>query len=174
MRTTILRGILTGLALVALTACSAGIRPLHDLRVNSEGPDEFSVVPVAPLTLPSDLNTLPTPTPGGSNITDPNPTGDAIAALGGRPAAAFAGGIPSSDAALVATTGRYGVAAGIRAELAAADAAFRARRQYTQFFNILGSDNYFASYSAERLDAYAELARFRALGIATPTAPPLQ
>jgi hypothetical protein len=168
-----MRGIiLVGIAVVALTACSAGDRPLHDLRANSFGPDEFSVVPVGPLEVPDTLTALPEPTPGGVNRTDPNPTGDAIAALGGSQSAAFAGGIPASDSALVASASRFGVVPAIRAELAAADAAYRGRRQLTQWFNILGSDRYFTSYAHEALDAYTELARFRALGIATPSAPP--
>lgn len=170
-----MRGIiLAGVAVFALTACSAGDRPLHDLRANSEGPDEFSVVPVGPLTIPGNLNVLPDPTPGGTNITDPNPTGDAIAALGGSQARAFAGGIPGSDAALVASTGRFGVNAAIRAELAAQDAGIRRRAQAFNLFNILGSDRYFSTYRNQALDAYSELERFRALGVATPSAPPLR
>lgn len=166
------RTILMGFALVALTACTSGERPLHDLRANTQGPDEFSVVPVAPLELPNSLSALPEPTPGGTNITDPNPKGDAIAALGGSQSASFAGGIPASDGALVATTGRFGVVPAIRAELAEADEAFRGRRQLTQWLNFLGSDRYFTSYASQALDAYSELDRFRALGIATPSAPP--
>ena len=169
-----MRGIiLAGLAALALAACSAGSRPLHDLRTNSEGPDEFSVVPVAPLTLPDNLNNLPQPTPGGVNLTDPNPTGDVIAALGGSQARAFAGGIPNSDAALVASTGRFGVYPAIRAELAAVDEDVRRSARVTNFFNLLGTDRYFNTYRNQALDAYAELERFRALGIATPSAPPL-
>lgn len=154
-----------------LCACASTERPLHDLRANSEGPDEFSVLPVAPLELPETL-TLPQPTPGGVNRTDPNPVGDAIAALGGSQSAAFAGNVPGSDAALVATTGRFGVTPAIRAELAAADASFRQRRSVGQAFNFLGTDRYFSAYQAQSLDAYSELARFRALGIQTPSAPP--
>ncbi|MEJ6399215.1 DUF3035 domain-containing protein [Yoonia sp. 208BN28-4] len=165
--------LLSGLAALALTACTAGDRSLHDLRANSEGPDEFSVVPVAPLVLPTNLNALPEPTPGGSNITDPNPTGDAIVALGGNPARAFAGGIPSSDSALVAAAGRNGVNPAIRAELAAQDAGIRRSAQVLNWFNFLGTDRYFSTYRNQALDAYGELTRFRNLGVATPSAPPL-
>jgi len=135
------------------------------------GPDEFSVMPLRPLEMPATLE-LPQPTPGGANRTDPNPIGDAILALRGNPAAATAGGIPARDAALVAHTSRNGVEPGIRATLAAEDEALRARASTLRGFNPLGNDRYFPTYARWALDAYAELARFRALGVATPTAPP--
>jgi hypothetical protein len=160
-------------ALVVLAACSAGQRPLHDLSANSAGPDEFSVVPVGALEIPDDLGSLPAPTPGQGNLTDPDPIANAAVALGGR-AASVAGGVPARDAVLVAKAARYGVTPTIRADLAAEDATFRGRRSATQFFNLLGSGRYFSSYASQRLDAYAELARFRDLGVKTPSAPPLQ
>jgi len=165
-----MRGIvLIGVAL-ALTACSSG-GGLRDLRTDTGGPDEFSVIPGAPLQLPETL-TLPAPTPGGKNRTDANPTGDAIAALGGSQAASFAGGIPASDQALVAHASRNGMQADIRSVLASEDASFRARRARLNTFNWLGNDQYFRAYARQALDAYATLDQFRAAGIQTPTAPP--
>lgn len=158
------------LGLVALMAgCASGDRGLRDFE-SGTGPDEFQVIPQLPLTLPEDLSVLPAPTPGGGNITDPNPTGDAIVALGGNPAASRAGGIPSSDAALVTYVARNGVTPGIRTELAQADAEFRERR--ARFGG--GPDRYFAAYAAQALDAYAELERFRRLGVSVPSAPPAE
>jgi len=122
---------------------------------------------VGPLTVPDTLS-LPEPTPGGANRTDPNPTGQAIAALGGRQSASVAGGVPTRDAALVAHASRNGVEADIRAALAAADEARRSSR----LGGLFGRGGYFGLYARDALDAQAELARFRAAGVATPTAPP--
>lgn len=143
------------------------------MRSGTAGPDEFLVLPVAPLELPETLS-LPTPTPGAANRVDPNPTGNAVAALGGRPDAALAGGVPQADAGLVAYARRGGVDPAIRDTLAQEDAAFRASRNRFSPFGILATDRYFRAYASQALDAYAELTRFRNLGVATPTAPPVQ
>lgn len=156
---------------LSLAACSSqeGL-----LVVDSgEGPDEFSVLPALPLQAPPSL-TLPEPTPGGTNRTDPDPLGDAVRALRGNPSAASAGGIPARDQALVAYTSRNGVDPGIRSTLAEEDAAFRERVAFARSFNIFGRDQYFPAYRRWALDAYAELARFRAIGVAVPSAPPEQ
>lgn len=163
--------VLASAAVVSLSACAGG-GGLRDLSTSSDGPDEFSVLPTAPLVIPQDLSSLPTPTPGGTNPVDPDPKGDAIAALGGRPASAFSGGIPSSDTALVAHAARNGVTADIRSVLATEDAAFRASRARLGFARLFGGDQYFWAYARQALDAYATLTRFRNLGVATPTAPP--
>ena len=165
-----MRGILLAILALGLAACS-GDRSLRDMRSSDGGPDEFAVAPNAPLEVPPDLS-LPTPTPGGSNLTDIDPNANAIAALGGRPSSVSAGGIPSNDAALVSFAGRNGVQSDIRASLAQEDAAFRKRAGFRNFFNFLGKDKYFPAYARQSLDAYAELERFRAAGIATPSAPP--
>jgi hypothetical protein len=165
------KAILAFIAAATLAACSSGERPLHDMRSTTGGPDEFSVLPVAPLQMPETM-ALPTPTPGGANLTDPTPKANAIVALGGNPAAVNAGGIPSVDAALVARASRNGTQAGIRAVLAAEDAQFRQGKKRLGLFSILRNDRYFKAYARFALDAYAELARFRSLGVATPTAPP--
>lgn len=138
---------------------------------SGEGPDEFSVLPAMPLQAPASL-TLPAPTPGGVNLADPDPLGDAIRALRGNPGAASAGGIPARDAALVAHVSRNGVVPDIRAKLAEEDAAFRDRARLARSFDILGQDQYFPAYRRWALDAYAELERFRMAGIEVPSAPP--
>ncbi len=163
--------VLASVAVLGLSACAGG-GGLRDLSTGTDGPDEFSVLPVAPLTIPENLSVLPPPTPGGTNPVDANPKGEAIAALGGNPAAAFAGGIPSNDAALVAHAGRNGVTANIRQTLASEDAAFRAGKTRLSALNPFGGDRYFKAYANQALDAYATLIQFRNLGVATPTAPP--
>ncbi len=161
--------ILISLAL-SLSACAGQDRPLRNLGSSSDGPDEFSVLPSLPLELP-ESESLPEPTPGGSNRTDTNPIGQAVAALGGRQTSA--GGVPSADVGLVAFASRNGVTPDIRATVAAEDEALRTRgRRFG--LNILrrSGDRYFDIYARQALDAYVELERFRASGVATPSAPP--
>lgn len=160
-------------ALMFLTACSGGAG-LSGSDVESAGPDDFSVMPMRALEAPASLATLPEPTPNGTNLADPNPTADAIIALGGRPSAAIAGGIPAADAALVTAVSRYGVASDIRAVVAAEDSAFRKTRSRLGIFGLFSRDKYFAAYASQALDAMAELFRFRALGVRTPSAPPAE
>lgn len=155
--------------ILGLAACSGrdGLMVVD----SGQGPDEFSVMPALPLQAPPSL-ALPPPTPGGTNLTDPDPLSDAIRAFRGNPAAAVAGGIPARDRALVAHVSRNGVDPDIRATLGEEDAAFRGRSRLARSFDILGRDQYFPAYRRFALDAYAELARFRALGVTVPSAPP--
>ena len=81
------RNLFLTIALAGLSACGGG--GLRDLRGDLSGPDEFSIIPSKPLVIPENLNLLPPPTPGGTNPADPNPKGDAIAALGGNPAMTY-------------------------------------------------------------------------------------
>lgn len=161
------------LALFLLAACGSTERPLRDLPAAGGGPDEFSVIPAGPLEIPGTRN-LRSPTPGGVNRADPTPKADAIRALGGSPSAQIAGGIPAGDTALVTQASRYGTRPNIRAELAAADAARLERARRSNLFNPLGRDRYFPAYSGFALDAFAELERLRAAGIAVPTPPQAQ
>jgi len=153
------------IAVLALLAACGGDRTLHSADSGSGGPDEFSVVPVAPLQMPDTFD-LPQPTPGGTNLTDPNPLGDGVMAFGGTPGAGVAG-----DGALMAQVARFGTDPAIRGTLATEDAEFR-RRALGMSWNPFARDRYFPAYARFALDAYAELARFRAAGIATPSAPP--
>jgi DUF3035 family protein len=153
-------------AAITLSACSSS-EPRLMPKSGLLGPDEFAVQPGKPLQMPASLTELPLPTPGGSNLSDQNPNSDAIAALGGRDT----GG--STDGALVSYVSRYGTDAGIRADLAAADLSFRSRKD-GWFQGLFGGNRYFKAYRRQALDEYAELARLRARGIETPSAPPAE
>lgn len=151
----------------ALAACSSGTPSLMNLRNTESGPDEFSVLPTRPLEMPASRSELPAPTPGGANLADVNPEADAIAALGGNIARAQGGG---GD--LVTYASRFGVSADIRSVLAAEDLEFRSRNRGRVLERVAGNNTYFQAYRRMALDRYAELARLRAAGVRTPSAPP--
>ena len=131
------------------------------------GPDEFSVLPTEPLEIPEDLSSLPTPSPGGPNRTDPDPEADAIAALGGNIDRAQSG-----SQSLMSHATRFGVEADIRETLAAEDLAFRERNDGRILERMFNVNVYHRAYAPLSLDQYAELDRLRRLGVRTPAAPP--
>ena len=157
-------------ATTALSACSHRDKDvrLKKLRQTSAGPDEFSIVPTKPLEQPKDYSTLPPPTPGAGNLSDPDPEAQAVAALGGRPGASQ--GV--SNNALLQHAERYGMDPGVRQRLAAEDLDLRRRHGNRNIIRIGPGDNYTDAYKKEWLDADAEAKRLRQLGIQTPDAPP--
>ncbi|MFC3614707.1 DUF3035 domain-containing protein [Lutimaribacter marinistellae] len=157
---------------LVVSACSN--EGLRQIRPQGEGPDEFGVMPVEPLTAPEDYAFLPAPTPGGSNLTDPNPQGDAVDALGGQRTALVATqGIPSSDAALVSAASRNGVIPGTREQLAVEDAEFRKRQSRLTRFRLFPVDRYEQAYRRQSIDPYNQGEQFRRSGFNTSSNPPL-
>lgn len=157
----------------ALTVAGCSNQGLRNLRAPGPGPDEFMILPAKPLTAPSDYAFLPAPTPGGSNLTDQNPNADAVAALGGRPAALEPGaGIPASEGALVTAASRHGVPSNIRTELATEDAKFRKRQARMTRIRLFPVDRYQQAYRKQSLDPFAQTQLFRNRNAATPTSPP--
>lgn len=149
-----MRVILILLSLLAVSACARGL---------SEGPDEFGVVPSEPLQTPPSLTSLPPPMPGGVNRADANPQADLARALGGQ-AQGF--GISEADEILIVAASRFGVEDDIRDVLFAQDARLRERRGRLRIF---GGGEYLSLYANQALDAQAEGARFRALGVRVPS-----
>lgn len=159
------------LALVAgagLAACSSNPQ-LMNIAAGNNGPDEFAIVPSKPLQMPADLNNLPLPTPGGSNLTDPTPLTDAVVALGGNPAR-VAG--PGADTGLLTYTARFGREPDIRARLAAEDLDWRSRHGRRLLETLARTNVYLRAYEDMALDQQAELTRWRRAGARTPSAPP--
>lgn len=156
-------------AMLVLSACAGGDPELMNLT-SGEGPDEFGIVPPKPLAMPEDLAALPTPTPGGANLTDRDPEAEAVLALGGKPGASV--GIPSGDSALYAHAARYGVESGIRTTLASEDLEWRRDNNGRILERLFNVNVYYKAYSDQSLDQQSELARWRALGLRTPSAPP--
>lgn len=165
--------IIATMAVTALAACGERRErdiTLRDFRMNRSSPEEFSILPKKPLSLPENLAALPAPTEDGNNLTDPTPLADATIALGGRPQGSI-GGIPASDGALVNYAGRKGLDAAIRSQLAAEDLQFRKRKsRFT--WKIVPTDDYLDAYRRETLDPYAETDRFRRAGVRVPSSPP--
>ncbi|MGI3169518.1 DUF3035 domain-containing protein [Pseudooceanicola sp. C21-150M6] len=161
-------------ALMALSACGGqdGEYPLHNIRQSSNGPDEFTIVPNRPLEMPLSLTELPPPTPGQSNRTDLTPEADAVAALGGNPAAELSRGVGAGDGALVTAAGRRGVDPNIRTVLAEEDADFRKRQYRFRRLQVFAADKYYPAYKKETLDSQATKRLWRRAGAPTPTAPP--
>ena len=160
-----------GAALLVLAGCGGtGVPNLMNVRSETNGPDEFAILPPKPLELPENLADLPEPTPGGANLTDPRPFDDAILALGGKPQSAS--GVPAGDGALYSYATRKGVTAGIRQTLAAEDLEFRQKNDGRLLERLFNVNVYFKAYRKQSLDQYAELERWRRAGARTPSAPP--
>lgn len=145
---------------------------LTRIKHTGNGPDEFSILPGKPLQAPEDVDTLPPPTPGGTNLTDRNPRADGIAALGGNPGALVASGVSSADGALLSHARRYGVSPGIRQTLRVEDEALRRRHGRVNILRIAATSDYDNAYRREWLDSYGEYYRLRRAGITVPAAPP--
>ncbi len=155
-----------------LSACSQKEPQLMNFRSDGTGPDEFQILPTKPLEDPASYRELPTPTPGGTNRTDPSPFADAAEALGGSGVAATSSPMRASERALVSYASRFGVAADIRQTLAAEDLEWRHKHDGRLLERLFNVSVYYKAYRAMSLDQRAELERLRRLGIWTPTAPP--
>lgn len=166
-----MRAIAVTLTLLGLAACSSNPQ-LMNTRAGLTSPDEFSILPTKPLTMPPDLAALPSPTPGGANLTDPTPEADAIAALGGNPAALSAQGIGAADGALVNHASRFGRDPAIRVTTAREDLQWRSRNSRRALEIIAGTDVYYRAYAPMTLDSWAEQERWRPTGVQLPAAPP--
>ena len=173
MRHTVRITLLVAAVAAALSACSRDETPeLMNIRSQTRAPDEFAILPTKPLELPEDFAALPEPTPGGTNITDPTPEADAVAALGGDPAALDRTGIVARDGALVNHAARFGVASDIRTVLAAEDLEFRQRNNGRLLERAFNVNVYFRAYRRMSLDQHVELERWRRAGVKNVGAPP--
>lgn len=163
-------GVMVLIAAAGLSACTKkGLREL-DARRNS--PDEFLVLPSKPLEAPANYSALPEPTPGAANLTDRDPQAEAVAALGGR--LQRGGGVPASDAALLAAASRHGVDADVRSDLAEADAKLRKRNAFIARFRLFRVDRYSEVYERDTLKPGSVATQYRRAGVPVPSAPPAE
>lgn len=109
-------GRLAGAAVVlsVVSACGDGFR--KDLGLIGEGPDEFTVVPRKPLSLPQNGD-LPTPRPGEVSPLDPTPLADAQRALQVEVGATEASAPSSGEAGFVQAAGAAGASDAVRTQL---------------------------------------------------------
>lgn len=156
----------------AISVAGCSNKGLRLIQAPGPGPDEFLILPVKPLTAPTDYSSLPAPNPGGANLVDQTPTTDAVVALGGRAAATVPGGVPASESALIAATTRYGVEPDVRETLAEADAKFRKRQRRMTRIRLALVDRYEQAYRRQSLAPYPEAERYRRAGADTPSSPP--
>lgn len=163
-------------AVLALSACGDKDKEpkLLNTQSQSRSPDEFAILPTKPLQLPENLAALPDPTPGGTNITDPTPEADAIAALGGNPSALGRTSVPAGNGGLVSYATRFGAASDIRGVLAAEDLQYRRNNDGRLLERMFNVTVYYRAYAPMSLDQYAELERWRAAGVETVGAPPAE
>lgn len=165
-----MRAVLLSFCVLAVAGCESSGKLMT--LTSDDGPEEFAIVPTRPLEMPADLAALPEPTPGGTNITDPDPDADAVAALGGNPAQLSAQGVGGADGALIAHASRAGVTPGVRQITAQEDEEYR-RRHGRRLLEVLARSNvYYRAYRPQSLDSQAELDRWRRTGVQTPSAPP--
>lgn len=173
MRDMMMKALVLGVAVLTLSACSDKEPRLMNIKATQEGPDEFAILPSKPLQEPASYTDLPAPTPGGSNVTDPTPIKDAVAALGGKPGLVDAQGIRRGETGLVNYAGRKGISPDIRRALATEDAAFREANQGRLLERLFNVNVYYKAYGPMALDQHRELERLRGRGVWTPTAPPV-
>lgn len=166
-----MRAIALTLTMLGLAACSSDPH-LMNLSSSGSGPDEFRIVPTKVLSMPADLNALPSPTPGGANITDPTPEADAVAALGGNPGQLAAQGLGASDLGLVAYASRLGRDPAIRQTTAQEDVNLRSRRGRRVLEVLARTNVYYRAYQPMTLDSWTEAERWRPTGVQMPASPP--
>ena len=145
---------------------------LMNIDSGQNSPDEFAILPTKPLTMPTDLAVLPAPTPGGANITDPTPLGDAVGALGGNPQRLADNGIGAADGGLVNYASRFGRDPAIRQVTAQEDVEWRSRNGRRLLEVLARSNVYYRAYQPMTLDSWTELERWRPTGVQLPAAPP--
>ncbi|WP_134678632.1 DUF3035 domain-containing protein [Paracoccus ravus] len=166
-----MRAIALTMTMLLLGACSNDPQ-LMNTQSGRSSPDEFSILPTKALSMPPDLAVLPSPTPGGTNITDPTPEADAVAALGGNPGALAQQGIGAADGALVNHASRFGRDPAIRIIAAREDLDWRSRHSRRALEILAGTDVYYRAYESMTLDSWAEQQRLRPTGVRLPAAPP--
>lgn len=166
------RNLVIGCMTLGLLAACGSDERLRSFRNTSPGPEEFNVSPTKPLEAPTNMASLPVPTPGGANRVDQNPKADAVAALGGSAAALSRTGVPASDNALVNYAGRAGLDPSIRPVLAAEDAEFRRREASWTALNPFNIDRYYRAYKDQAIEPREVADAFRRAGVKTPAYPP--
>lgn len=153
-----------------LVSCGDNDPNLLTLRNHGNGPDEFALVTLREIEMPSDFSTLPAPTLGGSNLTDINPQEDVITALGG--VVQLTNDTFGNDKSLEEAITRFGLIDNIKDELSLADKKFRKENKGLFLERLIDMNVYFRAYSSMTLDSKKEMDRLSELGVKILARPP--
>ena len=157
-----------------LAACSERGDDITLKRIKDKGagPNEFTILPTKPLQAPENYASLPAPRPGTTNLVDPRPKEEGVAALGGNPAAMQGTTPAAADSGLVRHANRYGTQPAVRQVVRQEDIETRRRHGRVNLIRIGNADDYTDAYKRQWLEASREERRLRQRGIKTPSAPP--
>ena len=153
-----------------LFSCGNTDPNLLTLRNSGNGPDEFALVTLREIEMPSDFSKLPTPTLGGANLTDINPQEEVITALGG--VLQVADDTFENDKSLKEAVSRFGLVDNIKDELYLADKKFREENKGLFLERLVNMNVYFRAYSSMTLDSIKEMDRLSELGVKILALPP--
>ena len=156
-----------------ITSCSESDPNLFSLKNFGNGPDEFALVTLREIQMPTDFSILPKPTLGGVNLTDQNPQEDVILALGGS-LTAKTNLTQEDDKLLEETASRFGVMENIRNELALEDKKFRIENRGLLLERLVSLNVYFKAYSSMTLNSIKEAERLSELGVKIFAVPPVK
>ncbi|MEM9145204.1 MAG: DUF3035 domain-containing protein [Pseudomonadota bacterium] len=160
-------------ALAALVACDTIGNPIDAMTSKRPSPDEFQVIARKELRRPPGLgsSTLPEPNPGAPSPLDPDPRGDAVAALTGQRVAASApraSAVSRGEEALLAAADAQAANPEIRDQIIAENAEIAENKPYeppTIFELLSGGPDYDPE---DVVDPVAESRRLQESGVATP------
>lgn len=160
-------------ALAALAACDTIGNPIDAMSAKRPSPDEFQVIARKELRRPPGLgtSTLPEPRPGAPSPLEPDPRGDAVAALTGNRVAAsapLASSISRGEAALLAAADAQSANPDIRTQIIAENVAYEESKPYEPptIFELFAGER---EYDPEDVvDAPAEALRLSEAGVPTP------
>lgn len=163
--------------LAVLAACDTIGNPLDAMSNKKPSPDEFQVLARKELRRPPGLGswTLPEPEPGAPSPLDPDPRGDAVAALTGQrvPASApRASAISRGEVALLAAANAEAANPTIRTDIVAENRAIEENKPYEPptIFELLGGGG--PGYDPEDvIDPATEARRLQGGGVPTPVDP---
>ena len=153
-----------------LVSCGGNDPNLLTLRNSGNGPDEFALVTLREIEMPSDFSTLPAPTLGGPNLTDINPQEDVITALGG--VLQVTDDNFRNDKFLEEAVSRFGLVDNIKDELSLADRKFRDENKGLLLERLVDMNVYYRAYSSMTLDSIKEMDRLTKLGVKILARPP--
>ncbi len=161
--------------LFALIGCGSVGSPLEAISQKVPPPDEFQVIAHKPLQMPASTE-LPEPRPGAPSPLDPNPQGEAMAALLGTTGSPVATGTAPSagEQVLLSSANAAATSSEIRVQLEEDKITEQANKPYTPptVAALLGMSGGSEELDEKELiDPLAESQRLQREGVAAPVDP---